>query len=353
MIVMSDEYQFDRPVIILAAPRSGSTLLFETLTNSADFWTIGGESHSVFENIHRFNPLSGVCDSNALSAADASHEIVSHVRRTFFAQLRNSKGQQFGNAGIGKYPAPRLLEKTPKNALRIPLLNEIFPDALFIYLYRNPRENISSIIDAWHSGRFVTYRNLPGRQGPWSLLLPPGWQAYHDSPVERMAAFQWRSANTAILHELGNLDRNRWMAVSYGQQVNQPRETVLRICEFCEVSPDGILAEISKGRLAYSRYTVTPPAVDKWHRNSAALCKVLPDLEETVRGIRDRLAELPAAEFDLSIDAASDGGTGRPEVTGGNREIHEPVGRNTECPCGSGKKFKHCHGDLRPVVRTP
>ena len=22
------------------------------------------------------------------------------------------------------------------------------------------------------------------------------------------------------------------------------------------------------------------------------------------------------------------------------------VGRNDKCPCGSGKKFKHCHGDI-------
>ena len=22
------------------------------------------------------------------------------------------------------------------------------------------------------------------------------------------------------------------------------------------------------------------------------------------------------------------------------------VGRNEKCPCGSGKKFKHCHGDI-------
>jgi uncharacterized protein YecA (UPF0149 family) len=27
-------------------------------------------------------------------------------------------------------------------------------------------------------------------------------------------------------------------------------------------------------------------------------------------------------------------------------EMHlsEKIGRNTSCPCGSGKKFKHCHG---------
>jgi preprotein translocase subunit SecA len=27
-------------------------------------------------------------------------------------------------------------------------------------------------------------------------------------------------------------------------------------------------------------------------------------------------------------------------------EWHRAVSRNAECPCGSGKKFKHCHGVL-------
>jgi preprotein translocase subunit SecA len=27
-------------------------------------------------------------------------------------------------------------------------------------------------------------------------------------------------------------------------------------------------------------------------------------------------------------------------------EWHRSVSRNAECPCGSGKKFKHCHGAI-------
>ena len=26
--------------------------------------------------------------------------------------------------------------------------------------------------------------------------------------------------------------------------------------------------------------------------------------------------------------------------------IEEPISRNSLCPCGSGKKYKHCHGQL-------
>ncbi|MDT8282266.1 MAG: hypothetical protein RQ982_05560, partial [Gammaproteobacteria bacterium] len=66
-----EHYKFNKPVIILAAPRSGSTLLFELLSKAKDIWTIGDESHAVFESIARFNPNSGLCNSNRLLATDA------------------------------------------------------------------------------------------------------------------------------------------------------------------------------------------------------------------------------------------------------------------------------------------
>jgi hypothetical protein len=307
---MHGKYLFDRPVIILAAPRSGSTLLFETLTGSDDFWTIGGESHAVFESINRFNPMMGLCDSNALSADDATPQIVEQIRNWFYQQLRDNKGRPIRSVRATMDGAPRLLEKTPKNALRVSLLNEIFPDALFIYLYRNPRENISSMMDAWNSGRFVTYPALPGRNRPWSLLLPTGWQSYHNAPLEQIAAFQWQAANRTILDELAALDRNRWLAVSYRQQVESSAETVQKICDFSGVSSSGILDALTSGRSKLSRYTLTPPSADKWRRNAAALARVLPGLEDTVEFIRTSASTLPEDEFDLSIDAGRPGDPG-------------------------------------------
>jgi hypothetical protein len=39
------------------------------------------------------------------------------------------------------------------------------PDPYFIYLHRDPRETVSSMIDAWLSGTFHTYLELPGWRG--------------------------------------------------------------------------------------------------------------------------------------------------------------------------------------------
>jgi len=304
---MHGTYPFDRPVVILAAPRSGSTLLFETLAKSSDFWTIGGESHAIFESVHRFKPLTGSCDSNALFADDATPEIVEHIRGQFSQRLRNSNGQGFRSMQEVIDTRPRLLEKTPKNALRASLMNEIFPDALYIYLYRNPRENISSMMDAWESGRFVTYPSLPERNKPWSLLLPPGWQSYHDASLEQITAFQWQAANNAILNELNMLDDDRWMAVSHGQQVDSPSETVQRICDFCDVSADAILESLATGKPKHSRYTLTSPAAGKWRKRAAALRLIMPGLRDTVDFIRDSTDGLPESEFELSTDAPPPG----------------------------------------------
>src|SRR6185436_7295920 len=100
-------------------------------------------------------------------------ESVRRLKERFLAEVRDRDGNR---------PAPgpaalRLLEKTPKNSLRVPFLARAFPDALFLYLYRDPRETISSMLDAWKSGRFATYPGLPGwKDLPWSLLLVPGWR---------------------------------------------------------------------------------------------------------------------------------------------------------------------------------
>ena len=125
---------FDRPIIIVAAPRSGSTLLFETLSRSPDVWTIGGESHGVFESLPQLHPKQHNYPSNRLTEEHADDETVAQIRANFRCLLRNREGQPPTQGATSL----RLLEKTPKNALRIPFLNAVFPNARFVYLFRDP-----------------------------------------------------------------------------------------------------------------------------------------------------------------------------------------------------------------------
>jgi len=60
-------------------------------------------------------------------------------------------------------------------------INAAFPDATFVYLYRDPVESLLGMLEAWESGRFVTYPQLPEWEGQeWSMLLVPGWRDLAD-----------------------------------------------------------------------------------------------------------------------------------------------------------------------------
>jgi len=177
----------------------------------------------------------------------------------------------------------RWLEKTPKNALRIPFFERLFPDALFVFLWRDPRENLSSIIEAWKAGRWVTYPALKGFELPWSMLLPPSWEELRGKPLEEIAAAQWDSTNRTVLADLHALPPQRWISVQYGDLLADPRAAIAAICQFAGIDFDAALAERVSAELPPARHTLTRPGRDKWRSNEAAILRVLPQVEATWR----------------------------------------------------------------------
>jgi LPS sulfotransferase NodH len=270
-----------RPVFIVAAPRSGSTLLFETLAVAQDLFTLGGEAHALVEGIPQLRPGASNVESNRLAAEHAADEFADQIVSEILRGLRNSRGEPAAAAG-----PVRFLEKTPKNVLRIPFFDRIFPDACYIFLWRDPRDNISSIIEAWRSGQWKTYNGLPGFDGPWSLLLPPGWRGLNGRPLQEIAAFQWESANRIALDDLAGLPRERWLPVRYEDLCADPTATIRRICEFAGIEVDRALAQHVAAPLPMSRYTLTPPAAGKWRNNQNLVERVLPSVQNTWNRLR-------------------------------------------------------------------
>lgn len=330
------EYRFYRPTIIVAAPRSGSTLLFETMRHSRSLWTIGDESHMVFEHLKKLDPRHGICSSNRLVARDADDETVERIREVFFEHLRDSSDRPYGELDVDTAPAPRFLEKTPKNSLRIPFLNEVFPDARYIYLFRDPRENLSSIIEAWRSSDFVTYSGLPGWPGQWSFLLPPGFEHLWGTSLEEVVAFQWRAANQFILDDLRAIPADRWTAVSYAELITDTTATIRRLCDFADIPFDEDLREHCNRQLPLSRYTKTDPKNGKWRRNEIIIEQVMSDL----RPVIERIA------VDVSPYTSSPVLTTGPIRDGAVVAQPPRMGRNETCYCGSQLRYKHCHGNV-------
>ena len=266
---------FDRPIFIVSSPRAGSSLLYETLALSNDLWTIRGENHQIIENIAALNLAQREYKSNILDATDASLNIEIAIKANLFKNLKNKQNIPLDN----NISSIRMLEKTPKNALRIPFINAIFPDALFIYLYRDPQENISSILEGWKSRRCISYPTLPGWNGyPWSFLLIPGWEDLTEKPLIEIAASQWQIANETIMDNLISLPTNRWSAIHYRDLIKNSQTQITRLCNFAQIEWQ---ENLKPGKLALSSSTITPPDVNKWHKNQDAIASILPQMKST------------------------------------------------------------------------
>jgi hypothetical protein len=273
--------KIQKPIFIVSAPRSGSTLLFETLAASSQLCSLGGEAHWLVEGIAELRPGAPGVDSNRLLGQHATPDIAEDIREQILANLRDHAGQQIAEPG-----ARRFLEKTPKNSLRIPFFQQIFPDAQFIFLWRDPRENISSIMEAWRSGQWRTYLQLEGFDGPWSLLLPPGWREQNGRPLHEIAGWQWQQTNQIILNDLQQLPQDRWTVLEYGDLIRDPAAAIGKLGEFLRMPVDSALAQRLSVPLPPSRYTLTPPAKDKWRANEAEIASVLPVVQATWRRLQ-------------------------------------------------------------------
>lgn len=303
------------PVFILGAPRSATTLLFQTLARSSALCSLGRESQPILEG--PYHPSRLGWRSNALAAADLTPENAALIRAGFLRRMQPGdvwrrrdarRGERPGAKGLPgrvgyaaarlrsalrrRFGTMRLLEKTPNNCLRIPFLRALFPDAKFLFLRRDGRPNVSSLMDGWNlEGQFESYEvPLPVRVGgyagkKWCFLLPPGWRDLVDQPLEVVCAEQWKACMEAVLAELPRLRADGAVCeLSYEDLTGAPRETLTRVLGFLglpaeeEVVPSDDRLPVINAR--------TPPDPDKWRkRNGPAVERILPRIEAVQRAL--------------------------------------------------------------------
>jgi len=274
---------FERPIFVVNPPRSGSSLLFETLSQSPTLMTVGGESHALIEGVDALGVHARNWDSNRLTAEDADPEVVAQLRARFAAALRDRTGRSAPRGA-----RVRMLEKTPKNALRIPFLAAAFPEARFVYLYRDPREVLASMMEAWESGRFRTYPKLPGWEGerPWSMLLTPGWRELARLPLNEIVAAQWAAATAIMLDDLDRIAPDRRVVSRYDALIAEPDAEVRRLAQ----ALDFVWERKLGAELPVASHTVSAPREDKWKKREAEIMAVLPSIQD----LADRAAKAAA-----------------------------------------------------------
>jgi hypothetical protein len=193
---------------------------------------------------------------------------------------------------VRRFGTVRLLEKTPNNCLRIPFLRALFPDARFLFLRRDGRPNISSLMDGWNlDGEFEAYEpplplRIEGYRGSkWCFLLPPNWRDLVDQPLEVVCAEQWKSCMDAVLAELPALRADGAVCeLSYEELTGAPRATLSRVLGFLRLPAERAVIP-AEDRLPVINAR-TPPDPDKWRRtNGPAIERILPRIEAVQRAL--------------------------------------------------------------------
>ena len=220
-----------RPLIILCAPRSGSTLLFERLAAcSPDWYTVGNESHVQIEGIAALHPGAARLRLECAGASDATPEVTADLRARFLSAAPRSR-RLAPHLAAAVNCACWKRHRRMRCAFRF--FGRYFPMPAFCTCGASLRRASASLIEGWQSGKFVTYSDLPDWPGPpWSFLLVPGWRDLAGRPLEEIVATQWRMTQEHLLRDLSDIPPSDIRAIDLADFLARPEESLRAICDF-------------------------------------------------------------------------------------------------------------------------
>lgn len=308
-----------RPVLIVGAPRSGTSMLQQILRNHPAFWSLPSESDIIWDQfchpaLHRWE--SECLDRQNLTAADRDQILKlfeDYMRPASFWRPFETTNLIWGFRRVpairklmrsvfkGVFPLvnrlssqsreKRLLEKTASNCFRLDYVTEVFPDAKIIYPSRDGRNNVNSLINAWlHAQRFFTY-DVPAKlkiegypHHGWKFVLPPGWRDYTRRSLAEVCAFQWRACHEAMLSEIvKDKYRNRVLRLRLEDLVAEPESQLSALAEFLELPYDDYFKALAND-LPVVNSPDNDVSLDKWRgKNYEIIKQVMPQIAPTMR----------------------------------------------------------------------
>jgi hypothetical protein len=256
------------PVFIIGAGRSGTKFLRDVLAASRDVNAIPYDVNFIWRHGNEQFP------HDALAPEAATPAVVTYIRD----RLARLAGPALAQGGI-------LVEKTVSNALRVPFVQRVYPEARFVHLLRDGRDVTESALRMWQAKPELKYllrkarhfplgdyryglwflRNSFGRQRSGKRIWGPRYPGIHDD-LERLAlievcAKQWA---TCVVSALDGLESPSATVVEVRYEALVREEGVIvDLCRALQLSdPDAVLA-------AY-RARVRPDAVGRADRALAA-----------------------------------------------------------------------------------
>ena len=173
-----------------------------------------------------------------------------------------------------------LIDWSPRNSLRAGVISEALPEAQFIFVIRRPIEVISSLMNGWRSGRFVSVPDLPGWWGEkWSFPLIAGWRDVIGSPLAQVCAMQWAQITEAVLDDLEEMSRDKWELVFFEDFLKNPSIELKQISTNLKL--DWQVAKLPEV-LPITASSVTKPNSGSWRKNASEIISVMPSIQKTI-----------------------------------------------------------------------
>jgi hypothetical protein len=195
-----------RPVFVLSLPRSGSTLLQRMLATHPQVAT-ASEPWLLLPQLYALRERGAVAEYGHRTAARAIADFSDSLpggRAAYLAEVRRSVMALYEQAA-GE--AAWFLDKTPRYHLVVDEIMELFPDARFVFLWRNPLAVAASMIESFGRGHWNLDRYDVDLHGGLDRLI-----AAHERDDPRAVAIRFEDivadpvAGTRAVYELLQLD---------------------------------------------------------------------------------------------------------------------------------------------------
>jgi hypothetical protein len=238
-----------QPLIILGAGRSGTNILRDMITHlqGAETWPCD-EINPIWRHGNTYWP------NDEIPAERASITVRNYIRSAFVKQWKNSNRPEI------------LVEKTCANSLRVPFVNAIFPEALFVYVVRNGHAVVPSAVKRWRGdlevrsmpyflskARYVPIVDLPyyavqflksrikmlGSSDKRLSLWGPRFEAIDEaekSRLEEVCALQWAECVNLTDKGLEQISPERIFYLKYEEMTSSPEKIIRQVSQFLELN---------------------------------------------------------------------------------------------------------------------
>lgn len=294
---------FDRPIFIIAPPRSGSTFLFNCLSQFHELYKLDLEADYIWWRHFPYESMEAPSDYVGVESISLKNtrSILRHIYKEAISNFLRENPNQLRFPYLFGLKRIRYLDKTIANCFHLPFLNRAFPNAQYIFLVRDPRANISSMIEGWsHLTRFGKPQLSPlfpdlanTGIGHWTYPAPPGWQKVVSKPIEEVCAWSWKQhINYAI--DFFQQNSKKVVNVKYEDLVSDTLNLIVNLAVKLDLKLSDKVYEFIKNS-PLSHTTISKPFKNKWETiNYEQVLSILPFVEDTASQIGYDLSLKPS-----------------------------------------------------------